>query len=87
LKILEAMASGLPIVSTSIGVAGLELTNGRHALIADNSADLAKLAIKLLKNSKLAKSIGDAGQEYVKKYYDWKSIVQIHDKIYEELVK
>jgi glycosyltransferase involved in cell wall biosynthesis len=85
LKILEAMAAGLPIVSTSIGVAGLNLTNGRHAIIADDSKMLAEETVKLLKNPKLAEKIGKAGQEFVSKRYDWKMIVQIHDRIYDEL--
>jgi glycosyltransferase involved in cell wall biosynthesis len=85
LKILEAMAAGLPIVSTNIGVAGLNLVSGEHALIADKPADMAKLAIKLLKNPRIAKKIGISGQNFVKKNYDWKSIVTIHDRIYKEV--
>ncbi len=85
LKVLEAMAAALPIVSTTIGVAGLGLTNGKHALIADNSDDLASLSLKLLNNPSLARKIGRAGQQFVKKYFDWQSIVSIHDKIYTEV--
>lgn len=86
LKILEAMAAGLPIVSTSIGVAGLGLKDGIHALIADENKELTANAIKLLKDSKLRKKIGESGRKFVDKYYDWKSIVAIHDKIYKEIV-
>jgi polysaccharide biosynthesis protein PslH len=85
LKILEAMASGLPIVSTTIGVAGLGLTNGQHALIADDSKELAMQAVKLLRNPKLAKKIGNEGKLFVQNHYDWKMIVQIHDRIYDEI--
>lgn len=85
LKILEAMAAGLPIVSTSIGVAGLELENGKHALIADSSSELAKNAVKLLNDKSAASKIGTSGQEFVRMHYDWKSIVQIHDRIYNQV--
>lgn len=86
LKILEAMAAGLPIVSTSIGVAGLNLTNGKQAIISDTSEGLAKNTIKLLNDPGLAKKIGENGKKFVEKHYDWKSIVAIHDEIYDQVI-
>lgn len=86
LKILEAMATGLPVVSTKIGVAGLDVKDGLNCLISENAEGLAKNAVKLLKNPKLAKKIGITGQEHVKKHYDWKSIVKLHDPLYKQLV-
>jgi polysaccharide biosynthesis protein PslH len=87
LKILEAMAAGLPVVATSVGVAGLGLTDSVNAMIADEPEIMAKKAIKLLKNPGLANKIGKAGQEHVEKHFDWKSIVKLHDPIYRELVQ
>jgi len=87
LKILEAMAAGLPVVSTKVGVAGLHLKNGVNVLIADNPKEIAEKALMILKNEKMAKSIGEAGRAHVEKYYDWESIVKLHDPIYKELVK
>lgn len=87
LKILEAMAAALPVVSTSIGVAGLHLTNGKHALISDNIEGLANYTIELLNNPTKAQKIGELGKEFVKKHFDWKSIVKLHDPIYREVVE
>ena len=87
LKVFEAMASGLPVVSTKIGFAGLNVKNGVNALIADNNKDLSAAAIKLLKNPDLAQRIGKEGQKLVRKYYDWKSIVKLHDNIYEKAIR
>lgn len=84
LKVLEAMASGLPIVSTSNGVAGLGLIAGKHALISDSGRGMAKLAIKLLEDEKLRHKIGEAGRMFVKENYDWKEVVKLHDKIYKK---
>lgn len=85
LKILEAMASGLPVVSTRVGIAGLKLTHAKNVLIADSVNDLAKYTNKLLENKNLAKRIGDNGRMHVQRYFDWQSIVKLHDPIYNEL--
>ncbi|MBU0569335.1 glycosyltransferase family 4 protein [Patescibacteria group bacterium] len=82
LKILEAMAAGLPVVSTDIGVAGLGIKNGVHAYVANTNENLAKQTVKLLENSKLAEKIGKQGQRFVEENYDWKKVVKLHDGIY-----
>lgn len=87
LKVLEAMASSLPVVSTSVGVAGLSLKEGVHALVADDVSKMAEETVKLLKNRKLAERIGREGQKFVRENYDWKSIVKLHDAIYESVLK
>ena len=86
LKVLEAMAAALPIVSTRVGVAGLGLEIGKQAMISDSSRGLAEEAVNLLKNPKKAKKIGLAGREFVKNNFDWKAIVNMHDEIYKSLV-
>ncbi len=87
LKILEAMATGLPVISTSIGIAGLNVMDGVNVLIANSYEELARKAVMLLKDEVLAERIGKKGQDHVRKYYDWEVIVKLHDKIYEDLLK
>ena len=87
LKILEAMASGLPVVSTNIGVAGLKVKDGENALIADTPEELAEKALQLLNDPKKAEEIGEKGRQHVKKYFDWMTIVKLHDPIYESLMR
>jgi glycosyltransferase involved in cell wall biosynthesis len=87
LKILEAMAAGLPVVSTNTGVAGLRVKNGTNVLIADTERGLAEKTVRLLKDPRYAKKIGDAGKKHVKKYFDWKSVVKLHDPVYRDLVR
>ena len=87
LKILEAMATGLPVISTSVGVAGLKLTDKVNVLIADTPADLAERTIMLLKDERLSEIIGEAGRKHVQKNFDWESIVKLNDPIYRELAK
>ena len=87
LKILEAMAAGLPVVSTSIGVAGLKITQGVQALISDTYEGLADEAVRLLKDSALADKIGRQGQQHVKEHFDWQEVVKLHDPIYKKVLK
>ncbi|MEK7498211.1 MAG: glycosyltransferase family 4 protein, partial [Patescibacteria group bacterium] len=87
LKILEAMAAGLPIVSTSTGVAGLDVTHEENVLISDSSKGLAKETIRLLENGSLAKKIGTAGKKFVADNFDWRQIVKLHNPIYKAAIE
>jgi glycosyltransferase involved in cell wall biosynthesis len=57
IKILEAFRFGLPVVSTSIGAAGLDLQHGVHLLIADTPEEFASACLRLLDDCCLAKSL------------------------------
>lgn len=83
LKVLEALACGLPVVSTPVGVAGLGLKPGVHALVSTKMKDLSEYVIKLLEDKKFSDEISDAGKIFVKENFDWKSIVDKLNKIYE----
>jgi glycosyltransferase involved in cell wall biosynthesis len=87
LKILEAMAAGLPIVSTSTGVAGLGLKDGKHALVSDSMSGLAKQAIKIVRDKKAAETMGKEAQKFVRDNFDWKAITKLHKPIYDSILK
>lgn len=86
-KILEAMASKLPVVSTKIGIEGLEAKNGVHALIDNNSEKLADLAVSLIKDKKLANNLAKNAFELVKNNFDWDIISTNLEKIYAQTAK
>jgi len=71
LKILEAMAFGRPVVSTSIGCEGLAAVDGEHLLIGDSPEDFAQNVIQLLLEPDLRHRITIAARRMVEQRYDW----------------
>jgi len=71
LKILEALAMGKTMVSTSIGCEGLDLTKGEHLLVADEPPAFAQAVIDTLNNADLRARLGAAGREAVAGAYGW----------------
>ena len=73
LKILEAMAAGCAVVSTSIGAAGL---GGlwQAIEIADNEADFAQAIISLLKDERRRQTLGTQAIQQVRSRYDWQAL-------------
>jgi len=84
-KILEAMALGLPIVSTSVGCEGICLRPGKHALVSDPPPKLANSVIQLLRNPHMREKIGSAGRSFVESHYAWKPILDRLDAILSRL--
>lgn len=74
LKILEALALGTPVVSTSKGAEGLELQPGQDLLIADTPAAFAEATLQVLRDRQLRQQLGTAGRSAVQQHYDWRSI-------------
>lgn len=71
LKIFEAMAARLPVVSTTIGAEGLDLKHGETIRIADSPQDFAGHCLDLLDDAAAARSLADAAWEMVSACYSW----------------
>ena len=74
LKILEAMAAGVPVVSTSQGAEGLEIENGKNILLADEPRELAESILKALDDEGLRRILIASGHQLVAGQYDWSII-------------
>jgi polysaccharide biosynthesis protein PslH len=74
LKILEAAASGVPVVSTSVGAEGLDLVNGAEIRIADGAADFAGAVSELLGDPEARRRQALAARRTVEGRYGWASI-------------
>jgi glycosyltransferase involved in cell wall biosynthesis len=69
-KILEAMASGVPIVSTTIGCEGLAARAGEHLLVADTPTGFAEACARLLADDALARRLAENAYQFVLDRYD-----------------
>ena len=73
IKILEAWAAGVPVISTSLGAQGLLGRAGEHLLIADTAQQFKDAVVKLLDNPMLAAQLGQAGRVLYELEYTWPS--------------
>jgi polysaccharide biosynthesis protein PslH len=85
LKILEAMALGRPVVSTTIGCEGLGVIDGEHLLVADDPRQFADKTVRLLTDRRLSEHISANGRRLVETRYDWAVIAGRMERIYAEL--
>jgi glycosyltransferase involved in cell wall biosynthesis len=74
LKILEAMAMGVPVVSTSVGAEGLEVTNGKDILITDSEEQFVEYINQCYNDSDLRARLMSNALELVKNKYGWEQL-------------
>jgi glycosyltransferase involved in cell wall biosynthesis len=85
LKILDAMAMGKAIVSTTIGCEGIEVNDGEDIVIADKPTDFAEKTIELLRNRELRERLGRNARKTAEEVYSWGKIAPELERVYEEL--
>lgn len=83
LKILDFLAAGKAVVSTSIGAEGNIAQPGRDLLITDTSEALATAVKRVIQDAELRQSLGVAGRELVENHYAWGKIGQAFMALYE----
>lgn len=74
LKILEALASGVPVVSTPLGAAGLEVEDGRHLRLAREPEALAESIVSLLRDAPATRAMARRGRALVEERYGWQAV-------------
>lgn len=85
LKILAAMATRLPVVTTKTGNEGIDAKDGKEILIGDTSNELAELAIKLFTDQELYKRIATNARRYVEENFTYEAIAEKLSSVYEEV--
>ncbi len=86
LKALEAMASGRPVVGTTIGLEGLGVVDGSQALVRDDSAAIADAVIKTLNDDALARSLAASGRAHVEARFGWDRVGRDFVEVVSELL-
>lgn len=82
-KVLEAMASGLPVVTTKLGIEGIDA--GSSVLVAETAENLAEAAIKILNQPKLARNLAAKAKAIILTKYSWITISDRLNSIYQQL--
>jgi glycosyltransferase involved in cell wall biosynthesis len=75
IKILDAFAMGLPVISTSLGCEGLEVADGKHIIIRDDPQAFAESVLQVISDPLRAESLRMSGRKLVEDRYDWTKIL------------
>ncbi len=83
-KILEAMASGVPVLTTTLGIEGIEAKDGEEVVIVNTEKEFVSQTVRLLKDRKLYDSLSRKGRKLIQDKYSWDKIVAKLEKVYEK---
>lgn len=81
-KILNAMAQALPIVTTTLGCEGIAVKHGEHVLIADTPVAFAQAVQKVLSDRACADALGGAGRRLIDSTYDYRAACKPLEGVY-----
>jgi glycosyltransferase involved in cell wall biosynthesis len=81
-KILEAMASGVGVVTTPLGLEGLDAKNNVHALAAEKEDELAELVLVMIQDHSVYRKLTLNARKLIEEKYDWRVIAQKLNEVY-----
>ena len=81
-RILEAFAYAMPVVTTTIGLEGIEAENGLDVFVADTALDFANRAVDLLEDPSLQEELSSNGRRLAETRYDWQVVLSAMSSIY-----
>ena len=85
-KVLEAMAMGTPVVTTSATCRALMVEPDTHLLVGDTIPSLAQAILRLLSDADKRHRLGRAGRAFVEKHHDWDGIAALLETVYQEAI-
>ena len=85
-KILEAMATGTPVVTTCQALSALQAQPGKDLFASDNPDDFSQAVLQLISDQDLQRKTGDAGVKYTSDFHRWASIASQLVNIYQQLL-
>jgi glycosyltransferase involved in cell wall biosynthesis len=84
-RILEAFARGMPVVTTTVGLEGIDAEPGRDVLVADTPEALADAVREVLESEELQMRLSRSGRRLAEERYDWRVVLRQMDAVYERL--
>lgn len=84
-KVLEPLALGIPVVSTSMCVEGLDLKDNEEIFIADDPKEFAAKVVRLLQDASLRARVANAGMQNVRSRFGWAGIAEGLDRLYADI--
>lgn len=84
-RILEAFAHGMPVVTTTVGLEGIQAEPGLDVLVADSPDEFAQATIRLLSDGELQARLSGNGRRLAKDKYDWQVVLGQLEKVYQSL--
>lgn len=85
-KILESMALGTPVVTTSIGLEGIDVIQERHIFVSDTPEDFSRSVIRLIKDKDLRMQISREARKLIEENYTWDKALEKLDLLLSELI-
>jgi glycosyltransferase involved in cell wall biosynthesis len=85
-KILEAMATGTPVVTTCQALSALQAQPGKDLFVSDDPDGFAQAVLQLIANRDLQQKTGDAGVRYISTFHSWASITSQLVNIYQQVL-
>ena len=84
-RILEAFARAIPVVTTTVGLEGIQAQPGKDVIVEDNPVEFARSVIELLQNKDLQERLSRNGRQLVEYKYDWQVVLENLDQTYKKL--
>lgn len=85
-RLLEAMAMGKPVVISSEGIHGIEVSPGENIIVADGSKESAERVVELLNNEELREKIGTNARKLMEDKYSWKKMADMLNEVSQKVV-
>jgi polysaccharide biosynthesis protein PslH len=86
-RILEAFARAAPVVTTTVGLEGIDARPGVDVMIADTPEEFAASVVRLLRENDLQQRLSRNGRRLVEEKYDWQVVLGKLDDLYKQLTR
>lgn len=86
-KVLEAMAMAKPVVTTPVGILGIDARNGEEVAVVEGRAEFADMVVKLLRDTGMRSRMGNNARKLIEREYSWEHTAAAICRCYEELIR